>query len=174
MFTISTSDLCVLYITNKSTLRWRRRRLEVRFVCFFSRMADDCAFVVQPWFSMIRIWIRNKIEDYWYDGNWEERCRRLFCVGCGHWIFNKCVISFEWNRCRSTWREFSLARIIQFRWLSFICQISDESLSSDLIAMSEMLKCSLHDVEELPKDVRKLLDTQLYTLDLTLIPKMIR
>jgi len=40
--------------------------------------------------------------------------------------------------------------------------------------MSQMLKCSLHDVEELPKDVRKLLDTQLYNLDLTLIPKMIR
>ena len=47
-------------------------------------------------------------------------------------------------------------------------------LSPDLLAMSEMLKCSLHDVEELPKDVRKLLDTQLYNLDLTLIPKMIR
>ncbi|CAF1073908.1 unnamed protein product [Adineta steineri] len=52
--------------------------------------------------------------------------------------------------------------------------VSDEILSPDLIAMSEMLKCSLHDVEELPKDVRKLLDTQLYNLDLTLIPKMIR
>lgn len=40
--------------------------------------------------------------------------------------------------------------------------------------MSEMLKCSLHDVEELPKDVRKLLDTSLYSLDLSLIPKMAR
>ncbi|CAF1379048.1 unnamed protein product, partial [Didymodactylos carnosus] len=38
--------------------------------------------------------------------------------------------------------------------------ISDYNQSPDLIAMSEMLKCSLHDVEELPKDVRKLLDHQ--------------
>ena len=40
--------------------------------------------------------------------------------------------------------------------------------------MSEVLKCSLHDVEELPKDLRKLLDTQLYSMDLTLVPKMVR
>jgi hypothetical protein len=40
--------------------------------------------------------------------------------------------------------------------------------------MSEMVKCCLHDVEELPKDVRKLMDTELFNLDLTLIPKMIR
>jgi hypothetical protein len=53
-------------------------------------------------------------------------------------------------------------------------KISDEGLSSDLIAMSETLKCSLHDVEELPKDVRRLLDTQLFNIDLTMIPKMIR
>jgi len=52
--------------------------------------------------------------------------------------------------------------------------VSDEALSPDLISMSEMLKCSLHDVEELPKDVRKLLDTSLYNLDLTLVPKMVR
>lgn len=60
------------------------------------------------------------------------------------------------------------------KYILLLYQISDESLSPDLIAMSQMLKCSLHDVEELPKDVRKLLDTQLYNLDLTLIPKMIR
>ena len=55
-----------------------------------------------------------------------------------------------------------------------VSKISDEALSPDLISMSEMLKCSLHDVEELPKDVRKLLDTSLYSLDLTLVPKMVR
>ncbi|CAF1065480.1 unnamed protein product [Didymodactylos carnosus] len=52
--------------------------------------------------------------------------------------------------------------------------ISDYNQTPDLIAMSEMLKCSLHDVEELPKDVRKLLDHQLFNLDLSLVPKMIR